>query len=114
MREPDWYCEEVIPGKVAGLVVLQDTSDVLAFRPPRQGFGTDHAIVIPKQHVRSLLELEPSRAAPLLAAVQRVAAEFVALHGGCQVLTNVGDQQHNRHLHFHVAAGDGVARFVDR
>jgi histidine triad (HIT) family protein len=31
-----------------------------------------------------------------------------------QVLTNLSDEQHNRHLHLHVSAGDGVARFVAR
>ena len=39
-------------------------------------------------------------------------------HGGCQVLTTLGDEQHNKHkhkhLHWHVAVGDGVARFVPR
>lgn len=33
---------------------------------------------------------------------------------GCQVLTTLGDEQHNRHLRLHIAAGDGVARFVSR
>lgn len=33
---------------------------------------------------------------------------------GCQVLTTLGNEQHNKHLHWHVAVGDGVARFVPR
>jgi hypothetical protein len=27
-------------------------------------------------------------------------------------VATLGDEQHNRHLHWHVAAGDGVARFI--
>ncbi|MFF2087371.1 HIT family protein [Nocardia sp. NPDC058176] len=113
MNEPDWYCAEVIP-RLIDVEVLRETDQVLAFRPPVPGFGTEHVIVVPKPHVRSLLELDPALGAHLLAIVQEVAANATAEHGGCQVLTSVGDEQHNRHLHVHVAAGAGVARFVRR
>jgi histidine triad (HIT) family protein len=107
----DWYCDEVISGKVDVEVVV-DTSAVLAFRPPRPGFSREHVIVVPKVHVVSLLELDPELAVEMLLVLQEVGALAVALHGGCQVLTSLGDEQHNQHLHWHVAAGDGVARFV--
>ncbi|WP_218024204.1 HIT family protein [Nocardia xishanensis] len=79
-----------------------------------KGFGTEHVIVVPKRHVRSLLELDPALGAHLLSVVQDVAQRVVDEHGGCQVLTTLGSEQHNRHLHLHVAAGDVVARFVSR
>lgn len=110
MRQ-DWYCDEVIPGRVQ-IDVLIDTPTVLAFRPPRPGFGTEHIIVIPKRHVPSLLELDSDLAVDLLAVVRQVGAQVVERHGGCQVLTSLGNEQHNQHLHWHVAAGDGVARFI--
>ncbi|MCR3748305.1 HIT domain-containing protein [Lentzea californiensis] len=110
---PDWYCDDVIPGNVR-VEVLARTANTLTFRPPIPGFGTDHVIVIPTRHVSSLLELDDELAVELLAAVKQAAAQVVALHGGCQVLTTVGDEQHNKHLHWHVAAGAGVARFVAR
>ncbi|QQQ76611.1 HIT family protein [Saccharothrix sp. 6-C] len=110
MRQ-DWYCDEVIPGSVE-VEVVAETATVLAFRPPRPGFGREHVIVVPKAHVGSLLDLEPDLAAEMMAVLQQTAAEVVARHGGCQVLTTLGDEQHNQHLHWHVAAGDGVARFV--
>jgi histidine triad (HIT) family protein len=109
----DWYCDEVIPGRVQ-VDVLLDTPTVLAFRPPRPCFGTEHIIVIPKRHVRSLPELEPDLALDSLAVLKQVSALTVDQHGGCQVLTNLGSEQHNQHLHWHVAAGEGVARFVAR
>lgn len=107
----DWYCDEVIPRRVE-VEVVAETGSVLAFRPPRPGFGREHVIVVPKAHVPSLLDLAPDLAVELLAVLRDVAAEVVARHGGCQVLTTLGDEQHNKHLHWHVAAGDGVARFV--
>jgi histidine triad (HIT) family protein len=108
---PDWYCDEVIPG-LSKVEVLIETEEALAFRPDRPSFGTEHVIVVPKRHVRSLLELDPVEAPHLVSVIQRVAADVVARHGGCQVITTLGDEQHNRHLHFHVAAGRGVARSV--
>ncbi|MFD4643995.1 HIT family protein [Lentzea sp. NPDC058436] len=112
MRQ-DWYCDEVIPGNVP-VEVLVRTGNTLAFRPPIPGFGTDHVIVIPTRHVSSLLDLDDELAVELLATVKEVAAQVVARHGGCHVLTTLGDEQHNEHLHWHVAAGAGVARFVAR
>ncbi|MEO6088853.1 MAG: hypothetical protein ABIQ18_37650 [Umezawaea sp.] len=110
---PDWYCDEVIPGKVE-VEVFARTENTLAFRPPLPGFGTDHLIVIPTLHVSSLLELEDDLALELLATVKEAAASAVERHGGCQVLTTLGSEQHDRHLHWHIAVGEGVARFVAR
>ena len=110
MRQ-DWYCDEVIPGKVM-VDVLAETTTVLAFRPPRPGFSREHIIVIPKFHVSSLLELTPHLAVEMLAVLQELGSEAISQHGGCQVLTTLGSEQHNKHLHWHIAAGDGVARFV--
>ena len=110
MRQ-DWYCDEVIPGSVE-VEVVAETATVLAFRPPVPGFGLDHVIVVPKAHVGSLLDLTPDLAAEMLAVLQQAAAGVIARHGGCQVLTTLGDEQHNEHLHWHIAAGEGVARFV--
>ena len=110
MDKPDWYCDEVIP-RLIDIDVVIETEHVLAFHPPKPGFKTEHVIVVPKQHVRSLLELDAETAVRLVEVAQRVARGVVERHGGCQVLTNLGDQQHNRHLHLHVAAGDGGVRF---
>ncbi|MER5262066.1 HIT family protein [Actinosynnema sp. NPDC002837] len=110
MRQ-DWYCDEVIPGAVK-VEVLVRTENTLAFRPPLPGFGTDHIIVIPTRHVSSLLDLDDHLATELMTTVKKVAAWAVDQHGGCQVLTTLGNEQHNKHVHWHVAVGEGVARFV--
>lgn len=113
MDEPDWYCDEVIP-RLIDVEVVIETEHALAFRPPVPGFGEEHVIVVPKRHVRSLLELDADTARHLLETVQQAARGVVERRGGCQVLTNLGDEQHNRHLHVHVAAGEGLARFTTR
>lgn len=83
MDEPDWYCSEVIP-RAIDIDVVIETEEVLAFRPPIPGFGTDHVIVVPKQHVRSLLELDVAVGAQLLAVVQSAARQVVEQHGGAR------------------------------
>jgi histidine triad (HIT) family protein len=70
-----------------------------------------HLLVIPKQHVASLKELEElpveSRAA-LLSACVRVAREQGILEDGFRVISNSGKaaSQSVFHLHFHVVGGE--------
>src|SRR5579884_646232 len=100
----DWYCDEVIPG-ISTAEVLLDTATALAIRPDRPGFSVEHIIVVPKRHVPSLLDLDPSLAHHLLTVVQQMARGVTDQYGGCQVIVSVGDEQHNHHLHIHVGAG---------
>jgi len=70
-----------------------------------------HLLVIPKQHVASLKELEElpveTRAA-LLSACVKVAREQGILDDGFRVITNSGKDasQSVFHLHFHVVGGE--------
>ncbi|MCL6738940.1 hypothetical protein [Streptomyces neyagawaensis] len=88
--EPDWYCTHVLPGHVA-VDVVRETPEVLAFRPPVPGFGTEHIIVVPRLHVRSLLELDPSTGAALLQVLKETSAE-----GGPPVWRVPGHHEHGR------------------
>ena len=76
----DFYCEKVL-----------ETDDVLAFRHTRP-FWPVHIVVVPKQHVPSLIDLG--------------GADEALQHGACRVLTNLGRYQDSKHLHFHVNSGD--------
>jgi diadenosine tetraphosphate (Ap4A) HIT family hydrolase len=53
MSPPDWYCDQVIPGR-SNVEILLETPEVLAIRPDRPGFSAEHIIVVPKVHVPSL------------------------------------------------------------
>jgi histidine triad (HIT) family protein len=66
-----------------------------------------HIVVIPKTHVGSLLTIDDDHLLlELLAAVKQVAAQVVEEKGAARVLTNLGDYQDSKHLHFHVNSGD--------
>ena len=103
----DFYCDEVLNRKTEVRIVTE-TDNVLAYHHTRP-FWPEHIVVIPKRHVGSLLTIE-TQDAPLLleliTVIREVAAKVVAEHGACRVLTNLGEYQDSKHLHWHVCAGD--------
>ncbi|MGB8507224.1 MAG: HIT domain-containing protein [Pyrinomonadaceae bacterium] len=103
----DFYCEEVLSGRTP-VNKIYETANALAYRHTRP-YWPVHLVVIPKRHVASLLALEESDDAllvELIGVVRRVAAQVVAEHGECRVLTNLGRYQDSKHLHWHVSAGE--------
>lgn len=103
----DFYCEQVLSGRTE-VRVVRETDEVLAYHHTRP-FWPVHIVVIPKRHVPSLTDLggaSESILAALLDVVREVAAEVTEAHGACRVLTNLGDYQDLKHLHFHVNFGE--------
>lgn len=103
----DFYCGEVLSGRTEVRRVLE-TDRVLAYHHTRP-FYPVHIVVIPKRHIPSLLTLEKSDddlLLELISVIKQVAAEVTAEHGACRVLTNLGQYQDSKHLHWHVAYGD--------
>ncbi len=103
----DFYCDEVLSGRTK-VRVVRETASVLAFHHTRP-FWPVHVVVIPKQHVPSLVDLggaEVTLLHDLLAIVREVATDVVAEHGAARVLTNLGRYQDSKHLHFHVNSGE--------
>ena len=102
----DFYCDQALSGRTNIDRVLE-TENVLAFHHTRP-FYPVHIVVIPKRHVSSLLTLEKEDEPlllELLHAVRQVAAQIVEQHGACRVLTNLGEYQDSKHLHWHVSFG---------
>ena len=102
----DFYCDEVLSGKTP-VVVVKETQAALAFHHTRP-FWPVHIVVIPKRHVPSLVDLGDAGEeilVELLAVVREVAADVTVEHGAARVLTNLGDYQDSKHLHFHVTHG---------
>ena len=102
----DFYCDEVLSGRTAVRRIVE-TENVLAFHHTRP-FYPVHIVVIPKHHIGSLLTLgaeDGQLLLELLEVVKQVAARMVAEHGACRVITNLGEYQDSKHLHWHVAAG---------
>ena len=103
----DFYCDEVLSGKTPVETVFE-TDNVLAYRHTRP-FWKTHIVVVPKRHVSSLLALDKPDDALLLElfeVIKKVAADVMATTGAVRVLTNLGEYQDSKHLHFHVNSGE--------
>lgn len=100
----DFYCDEVLSGRTP-VRIVRETDNVLAYHHTRP-FWPAHIVVIPKRHVSSLLTLDDDALlVELIGVVREVATEVLAEHGACRVVTNLGEYQESKHLHWHVCAG---------
>lgn len=103
----DFYCDEVLSGRTAVNKVFE-TDNVLAYHHTRP-FWPTHIVVIPKRHIASLITLEDGDQEiflELFEVIKKVAADVTAEKGAARVLTNLGEYQDSKHLHFHVISGD--------
>ncbi len=104
--EEDFYCENVLNGRVE-VEVVRETEDVLAYHHTRP-FWETHIVVIPKIHISSLITMDNNddgMLVKLFAVIRTVAADVVRERGAARVLTNVGEYQESKHLHFHIYSG---------
>jgi len=101
------FCK-IVSKDVPAQVVL-DRDDVLAFRDVNPQAPT-HILIIPKEHVRSIAEIEEGHG-DMLADVAQAAAQLAHAEGidesGWRLVTNVGPDagQSVFHLHFHLLGG---------
>ena len=107
----DFYCDMALSGKVP-LHVVAETADVLAFHHTRP-FWPVHIVVIPKKHTPSLVDLGTGgeeRLLSVMRVVREIAAQVLEKHGACRVLTNLGEYQDSKHLHYHVCCGEPLRK----
>ena len=103
----DFYCENVLSGRIA-VDIVRETDEVLAYRHTRP-FWETHIVVIPKRHISSLITMgneDDAMLAALFAVIRDVASDIVKEKGAARVLTNLGEYQESKHLHFHVYSGE--------
>jgi histidine triad (HIT) family protein len=99
----DWYCEDVLSGKIEVNKVWEDER-VLAFYPPQPEPGI-HVIVIPKQHVPSLLDplaLDGALLSSMVLAIQNVARQLGLDQTGFYVRANAAAPGVTPHMHWHI------------
>jgi histidine triad (HIT) family protein len=101
------FCS-IVAGKIPATIV-HETDKTLAFRDitPR---APVHVLVIPKEHIDSLLAIKPSHAdtiAEIHQVVQAVARQEKVDEKGFRMVVNNGKDsgQAVGHLHYHVLAG---------
>lgn len=102
----DFYCEEVFSGKTPVEKVFE-TDRVLAYDHTRP-FWPVHIVVVPKEHVASVLEVDNDLLVEIFDVVKQVATKVYQEHGAARVLTNLGEYQDSKHLHFHVYSGEKI------
>lgn len=102
----DFYCDEVLNGKTP-VTKVAETGTVLAYHHTRP-FWPVHIVVVPKVHVDSLLTVNDGLLVELMDVVKQVAGNVLREHGAVRVLTNLGDYQDSKHLHFHVISGPQI------
>ncbi|WP_047982797.1 HIT domain-containing protein [Ornithinibacillus californiensis] len=106
MVTSDFYCEEVLSGKTE-VERVYETDNVLAYYHTRP-FYPVHIVAIPKKHIPSLTRIDVADTAilhELLEVIQKVALEVEEKHGACRVITNLGEYQESKHLHWHIVSG---------
>jgi histidine triad (HIT) family protein len=102
----DFYCDEVLSGKTQ-VEKVKETENVLAYYHTRP-FYPIHIVAIPKKHISSLITLDErdnELLLELMSVVKEVASKVTDEHGACRIITNLGDYQDFKHLHWHIVSG---------
>jgi histidine triad (HIT) family protein len=107
------FCR-IAGGDIPSDIVLED-ADFIAFRDI-QPKAPQHILVVPREHVASLNDLEHEegcRGHELLQFIVRVAERVGVKDSGYRALVNVGSDggQIVQHLHFHLLGGEDLGDF---
>ena len=108
MATRDWFCEDVLSGKLEIKKVWEDER-VLAFHHPKPK-AEIHVVVIPKGHVESLLDplaLDGELLSSMMEAIQNVARQLGLDRTGFFVRANAAAPGVTPHMHWHIK-GPGV------
>lgn len=108
MAKRDWYCEDVLSGRMDVRRIHEDER-VLAFHHPDPKAAV-HVVVVPKSHVPSLLHAAAADGellAAMVRAVQEVARRLALDDKGFSVRVNAAAPGVTPHMHWHVT-GPGV------
>lgn len=100
------FCK-IIAGEIPSTKVYEDDK-ILAFRDIAPQ-APSHILVIPKQHIGGVDELNENNAAVVSHIFAKIAeiAKQEGLENGYRVVSNIGEDggQTVRHLHFHILGG---------
>lgn len=108
MARRDWYCQDVLSGKIE-IAKVWENDLVLAFRHP-QPQSEIHVVVIPKKHISSILDPEATDGAlvsSMIQAIQEVARRLGLDKTGFYVRANAASEGVTPHMHWHIR-GPGI------
>ena len=109
--QTDFYCQNILSGKLS-IDVVYETEHILAYHHTKP-FWEKHVVVIPKRHIESLVTISDEERfilCELYEGVTKVASEMISKYGAARVLTNLGNYQESKHLHFHINYGNQINR----
>ena len=106
-HDPDCIFCKIVEGKIPSRKVYED-DELLVFHDIAP-WAPVHVLVIPKEHVSTMYELE-QRHAPLLGRMLSMAPELMRqldVTNGFRTLINTGEdgRQEVQHVHMHVMGG---------
>ena len=110
MKNDCLFCA-IVAGEIPGTKVYEDEL-CYAFRDINPQAPT-HILVVPKEHIASVAELNDDNAAlagHCLAVCAKIAAQE-GLSGGFRIISNCGPDagQTVHHLHFHILGGERMS-----
>ena len=115
MARRDWYCEDVLSGKLDVARVYEDDR-VLAFHHPKP-VADVHIVVIPKAHVGGLMDgaaLDGNLLSSMVQAVQQTATSTGLLSGeGFYARANAAAPGITPHMHWHIVGPGAGADWPD-
>ena len=104
MARRDWYCEDVLSGKLDVDRVYEDDC-VVAFHHPRP-VSEIHVVVVPRVHVKGIMDeaaLDGELLSSMMRAIQRTAKSTGLQDGkGFYFRANAGASGVTPHMHWHV------------
>jgi histidine triad (HIT) family protein len=102
VRDPDCLFCRIVAGELPGTVIDEDerTITFMDINPATRG----HALVVPREHSRDLLEIEREDLAATMFAAQRLARKMSQRLGadGVNLLNSCGRAAWQTVFHFHV------------
>ena len=99
----NFYRDIAIPKK-AELRIVFENERILAFHHTKPSYKI-HIVVIPKSNIDSIIDVDDSTQGILLElmlACKNIASDVCNTTGKARIVTNVGEYQDTKHLHFHI------------
>ena len=102
MRDPDCIFCKIVAGELPATIIDEDERTIafMDINPATRG----HALVVPREHSRNLLEVDDADLAATVAAARRLAARMTERLGadGVNLLNSCGAAAWQTVFHFHV------------
>ncbi len=109
MEDKDFYCDFVLNNKIEVKREIETTS-VLSFHHTNPSW-TFHVVVVPKQHISKITTVEDvSLFKEIFSVIKEIILKYKLDEINYKVITNGGDFQDSKHLHFHLVSGEPILK----